>query len=231
MQPILLPLASGVTIATYEAGDPTGQPVLFVHGNSLAASLFQRQFVAPELQHLRLLALDLPGCGASPDAPACYHPRQLQGVLCEAIGALGAQRAVLVGHSYGGHLGLDALPALPFLRGLLAVGTPPVKVPDDVAAAFAVDERGQAFYQFAVSDEQRAHLVALCLGPDASAEMQQVVASALRRADGRLRTAVGSALAAGRFRTKRPSCAQRRCPLPLPRARPTPCCTSAILNT
>ncbi|MBJ6107846.1 alpha/beta hydrolase [Hymenobacter sp. BT523] len=197
MQFTLRPLASGVTIATYQAGDPTGQPVLFLHGNSLAASTFQHQFDAPELQHLHLVALDWPGCGASPDAPACYHPRQFQEVLCEAIGALGIQSALLVGHSYGGHLGLHALPAVPSLRGLLAVGTPPVNVPDDVAAAFALDERGQSFYQAAVSNEQRADLVALCLGPGASAEVQQVVDSALRRADGRLRAAIGSALAAG----------------------------------
>ncbi|MDO7884313.1 alpha/beta fold hydrolase [Hymenobacter cheonanensis] len=197
MQPTFLSLPSGVTLATYEAGDPAGTPVIFVHGNSLAASIFIRQFEAPELQHLRLLALDLPGCGASPWAPAHYYPRQLQAVLCEATRALSAAAPVLVGHSYGGHLALDAMPQLPGLRGVLAVGTPPVKVPDSLSAAFAFDERGLLFYQQEVSETDLTIMCTHCLGPQATAGARAVVSAALHQADGRFRAALGAALAAG----------------------------------
>ena len=44
-----------------------GPAVLLIHGNSSSGEIFRRQFEDPQLAHLRLVAFDLPGHGASTD--------------------------------------------------------------------------------------------------------------------------------------------------------------------
>ncbi|SMB88089.1 alpha/beta hydrolase fold [Hymenobacter roseosalivarius DSM 11622] len=197
MRPVFLALPElSLRVATYEGGNPMGPPLLFVHGNSLAASTFQRQWTAPELQAFRLVALNLPGHGQSPDAPEWYSPPRLRQVLVAAIRALRCEQALIVGHSYGGHLLLDALPELSHLRGLLTVGTPPVSTPTDLAAAFRLSETGGLFYAPSLTADQVTALARYCLRPTSPDDEVALLAAALGRADGRMRTALAASIAA-----------------------------------
>gem|GEM_PF-1315398 len=196
VQPLPLP-DLGLTLASYEAGNPAGSPIFFLHGNSLSAQTFCRQLTAPELQRFRLLAPDLPGHGHSPDAPEFYSMPRLKQVLLAAIQALNCTEALVVGHSYGGHLLLDLLPQLPGLRGLLTIGTPPVSSGADLAAAFALNETGMLLYAPTLSAEQAQALAAYCLRPGAPADEVALLATAFARTDGRVRTALAASIQAG----------------------------------
>ncbi|NOY27954.1 MAG: alpha/beta hydrolase [Oligoflexia bacterium] len=85
--------------------DPDATPLVFVHGLSSSMGFWEYQ-----LNHLaaerRVLALDLPGYGASsrPDAP--YTPPWYSEVLTAWLDQLGLDRVVIVGHSMGGQVAL-----------------------------------------------------------------------------------------------------------------------------
>ena len=50
----------GVKVAYYESDDK-GKPIVFVHGNSLSAAIFVKQFIDPILvEKYRIIAIDLP---------------------------------------------------------------------------------------------------------------------------------------------------------------------------
>jgi pimeloyl-ACP methyl ester carboxylesterase len=97
---------SGPQPIAYFDRHASGTPVLFVHGLGNAASNFEDTLAAPVLADHRLIALDLPGCGASP------YPRtrlDIDGVVdvVEAfVDAIDPPRFLIVGASLGGLVAL-----------------------------------------------------------------------------------------------------------------------------
>ncbi len=98
---------NGRSVAAYDHGDPQGTPVTFLHGypsSSLDA--------APLLGHLgqgwRVLAIDLPGFGASAKTPGT--PPTVQGAA-DAVEAMWAERSItsslLAAHDYGATVGQE----------------------------------------------------------------------------------------------------------------------------
>jgi pimeloyl-ACP methyl ester carboxylesterase len=83
-------------------GGRGGLPVLFIHGNGADSSQWEAQ-----LAHLRktrrAVAIDLPGMGRSaPVANGDYSLDATASAVDAAVSAIGLQRFVIVGHSYGG---------------------------------------------------------------------------------------------------------------------------------
>ena len=99
--PVQMVSVGELSIATMDSGPQgTEPPLVFVHGLSSYGSYWEHQLQAfPER---RVLALDLPGYGASsrPDAP--YTPPWYAQVLLDWMDAMDLDRVVLVGHSMGG---------------------------------------------------------------------------------------------------------------------------------
>jgi pimeloyl-ACP methyl ester carboxylesterase len=94
----------GVDIAYVDSGG-AGQPLVFIHGLSSWTSFWEYQlpaFAGP----YRVLALDLPGYGASarPDAP--YTPPWYADVVSAWLDKVGVEKATIVGHSMGGQIAL-----------------------------------------------------------------------------------------------------------------------------
>ncbi|HEX8425702.1 alpha/beta hydrolase [Hymenobacter sp.] len=195
MQSTSLSLASGVTVATYEAGNPAGGPVFFVHGNSFAADTFIRQFEAPELQQFRLVAIDLPGHGQSAWTPERYSLGSMRATVGAAVQALGLEQALAVGHSYGGNLLLELLPSLPALRGLIAIA-PPLSAISDFAEAYPNVEARKLFFVENVSAGEVEAMARYALGPRASAEEVALLQAAVECADGRIRSELTASIAA-----------------------------------
>lgn len=178
-----------------------GPPVLLVHGNSACKEIFARQFDSPLLADYRLIALDLPGHGASSDAPdpqATYALEGFAAACASVLQQLGVGPVPLLGWSLGGHIGLELLGRQPQrVSAVMIVGTPPI--PLDLAvmgAAFKPspvmgltgkedfsDEEAQLYAQHtsAVDGKVDPHLLAMC-----------------KRADGRFRRMMFESLAAGR---------------------------------
>ncbi|MGI9352420.1 MAG: alpha/beta fold hydrolase [Rhizobiaceae bacterium] len=123
-----LRLESGNSISYFEGGTRHGLPVLFLHGNGFSKEVFQNQFKAPELQAYNLIALDLPGQGASGHARNPKDTYSYVGFASEILNFLklrGVKPAVIVGWSLGGHVALELTEETSSVAGVFAFGAPP----------------------------------------------------------------------------------------------------------
>src|SRR5208282_6679626 len=124
-------------IAFRESGGK-GPAAVLIHGNSSSSRVFSRQLDGPLGQQFRLVAVDLPGHGASDDARdrSAYslpgHARAVRAV----VDALQLGGAVFAGWSLGGHVALEMAPDLRHARGFVIFGTPPFAFPPAMANAF-----------------------------------------------------------------------------------------------
>lgn len=109
------------------AGD--GMPILFLHGSGFSKGVFSQQFESEELAGHRLIAVDLPGHGASPDADdprATYSYEGFAAAVTAFVREIGLDRCVVVGWSLGGHIAYEMLGDVSQVAGVLAFGAPPV---------------------------------------------------------------------------------------------------------
>lgn len=128
MPPVSFVETSHARIALIDSGG-AGRAVLLIHGNSSCKEAFARQFEAPALAGLRLVALDLPGHGASADAadPArSYTIGGYAAMVEELLGTLGIERPAVFGWSLGGHVALEMIGRGFALDRVMISGTPPI---------------------------------------------------------------------------------------------------------
>lgn len=100
-------------MAAREWGPGQGDPVLCLHGWLDNAASFDR--LAPRLQGLRLVAVDLPGHGLSEHRPAAAAYDFVGWIVdvFDIADALGWERFSILGHSLGGMIGLCAAGTMP----------------------------------------------------------------------------------------------------------------------
>lgn len=175
-----------------------GTPLLMLHANSGCKEMFRLQSEALAGTR-RLLALDLPGHGASSDA---IDPRRTYcfsgyaDAVVEVLGNLEIERVAILGHSLGGHVALELIPRVKDVAGVMIFGTPPI-APGQEAAALGFRPNPEMAYTGSptLTDEQVEGVVELALGPDARRDM--FFTSAVRRTDGRARQYMVEAVVAG----------------------------------
>lgn len=94
----------GVKLAYVDSGGE-GQPLIFIHGLSSYMGFWEHQMPA-FVGDYRVIALDLPGYGASgrPDAP--YTPPWFGEVVVDLMDHLELDSATLIGHSMGGQIAM-----------------------------------------------------------------------------------------------------------------------------
>jgi pimeloyl-ACP methyl ester carboxylesterase len=108
-----LQLKSGVHMWVGEAGAKTSPAVLLVHGLGYNAHRDWQPVMPALLSHHRVIALDLPGFGASPTLPGGYAFPALAQVLDELLEQKQVVRVHVVGHSLGGAVALYFAHAFP----------------------------------------------------------------------------------------------------------------------
>lgn len=124
----------GLNLAIYEAGDPTGPAIVFVHGFLGSHLVWERQLSGTLAEDHRLIAFDLRGHGASdkPLAAQSYTDSDLWAEdVAVVIRELDLVRPVLVGWSYGGYIipdylrvhGSDAIGGVVFVGAVTKAGT------------------------------------------------------------------------------------------------------------
>ncbi|MBC9880814.1 alpha/beta hydrolase [Bradyrhizobium sp. INPA01-394B] len=118
LRPLQLQLGAQ-TLAGYESAG-TGRPILLVHGNSSSSRIWQKQLQGPLGAKYRVIAIDLPGHGASSPAPhpeTDYSGHGYAAAIAAAARALDLASAIVVGWSLGGHAVLNAAASLPMAAG------------------------------------------------------------------------------------------------------------------
>lgn len=95
--------ADGVSLYVEDHGDPSGIPVMLLHGFPDSARLWRHQVPFLVAHGYRVIAPDLRGFGRSsrPDDVAAYRMRHAVDDVAAILDALGVQRAHLAGHDWG----------------------------------------------------------------------------------------------------------------------------------
>lgn len=90
----------------YEAGQPDGRTVVLVHGLGTEGARFWRKLIPALAKEHRVIAVDLPGFGASGKPNALYSPERYAAFLDELIERYAQPPVALVGHSMGAAVAL-----------------------------------------------------------------------------------------------------------------------------
>jgi len=99
-------LASGRSLWVGETGNAAGEAVLLVHGLGNNAHRDWRNVIPALAPTFRVVALDLPGFGASESLAKDLSFNRLAAVLDEVMSLRQIERAHVIGHSLGGALSL-----------------------------------------------------------------------------------------------------------------------------
>lgn len=102
----------GIALAVFEAGNPSGQSILLIHGWSQHHLSWQRQFESDLADTYRLIAPDLRGHGSSGKPAGNEHYNHSKPWACDIaaiIGQLKLDSPILVGWSMGGWVVCDYL--------------------------------------------------------------------------------------------------------------------------
>jgi pimeloyl-ACP methyl ester carboxylesterase len=102
-------------------GPPDGIPVVLFHGTAAWSELWWRTTEALAAAGLRVIALDLPPFGFS-DRPGTYTRADQAARVNDVLGALKAEPAIVVGHSFGAGAATELVMRYPNrARGLVLV--------------------------------------------------------------------------------------------------------------
>jgi pimeloyl-ACP methyl ester carboxylesterase len=96
--------ARGVRFHVTEAGPADGAPVLALHGWPQHHYAW-RHLLADPPEGMRIIAPDLPGYGWSGPAPHRWAKEEVARDVLALMDALAVDRALLVGHDWGGYIG------------------------------------------------------------------------------------------------------------------------------
>ena len=176
----------------------TGLPVLLIHGNSSCKEVFANQLNSPMADVYRMIAIDLPGHGASSDA---YNPRETYSLhgyadaTVEVLNALNVPQAAVFGWSLGGHIAIELLERYQGLVGLMLAATPPVHAtPEGMQAGFKAHPMVSLIGKADLTDEEVE-----MFGRGAYADsLTPTLTASLRRTDGRARAMMFEGLFTGR---------------------------------
>ncbi len=175
-----------------------GPPVVLIHGNSSSSRVFLRQLDGPLGRSFRLMAVDLPGHGASDDAkdPSAYSLPGHARAVRAALEGLGIDEGHFVGWSLGGHVALEMAPDLRGPRGFVIFGTPPITSPEAMSEAFLPNPAMKYPFQESIDSLEASAYVAAFFSPG-FADIPPFFLEDVLRTDGRARSNLGASIAPG----------------------------------
>lgn len=120
--------------------------ILFIHGNSSSSEVFKKAVDSKEIPYTKI-AVDLPGHGTNVGDYKAEHDFSIKSYLEKLVAFTETinDDILLVGNSMGGHLAIELAPKIKNLKGLVIMGTPPVKKPINFEEAFLPQPALQTF--------------------------------------------------------------------------------------
>jgi pimeloyl-ACP methyl ester carboxylesterase len=169
--------------------DGTGHPVLLIHGNSSCRQVFRHQLEGELGNRYRMIAMDLPGHGDSENArdpQESYTQPAYAEAAVDVLRACGAENAVILGWSLGGHIGIELISRLPDMRALTFSGTPPTGPgTEEVSRAFTPLPHMAFTSKELFSQEDAETYAKYTCGVDLPPD--PVLSAAVKRTDGKAR--------------------------------------------
>jgi non-heme chloroperoxidase len=167
----------GAQLHVVETGNPTGRPILFIHGFSQCWLAWSRQLNSQLADHYRLVAMDMRGHGQSEKPRDRYSDSRLWADDVDGvIQALELDHPVVCGWSYGPlvildyvrHYGEEAIGGMTFVGGVTKLGS-------DAANSVLTSEFLSLVPGFFATDAEESaqslrSLVRMCLAHEPSAE-------------------------------------------------------------
>lgn len=172
--------------------------IVFIHGNSLSSECFRGLFDSSLSKMYRLIAFDFPGHGKSSRS---VNPEQdytflgMVKTLKEVIAELNLEDYILVGHSLGGHIAIQASTQL-FSKGLVTYGTPPLAIPPAIQEAFIMRQELMQMFTPEITPEQ-IHSVGVAFSDNR--ESQNLIAAEIAKADPLVRAFIGKSIMENAF--------------------------------
>ncbi len=184
----------------YLESDGSGRAVIFVHGNSSSGRTWRPLLNGSFGRRFRSLAVDLPGHGRSPAAiePGDYSLPGYAAVLAGFADATGARHPVVVGWSLGGHIAIEAAPAMPDAAGFVIFGTPPVASAEQMGVAFLANPAMNVGFTASVSQDDAASYAQSFTAPGSTLSLDEFTADILAT-DGTARASLLASIGEGRF--------------------------------
>ncbi len=131
---------SNFSLSYVEGGNPSGNPLLFIHGWSISAEPYQDSLNALA-QKYWAIAPDLPGFGHSDYSGSLSSYQTYIYCIWQLIERLNLAQFQLIGHSFGGGVALALAAAIPqqviSLIVINSTGIPLISIPDLVQRRFA----------------------------------------------------------------------------------------------
>lgn len=176
--------------------------LLLIHGNSSSSKIWRHiQSSAAIRDRWRVVAFDLPGHGASsnaPDANRSYSMRGYAELATYILDHLCISSVVVLGWSLGGHVGIEMIPLLPkqniAIKGLMIVGTPPALGVEQTSTSFSFAEPHMALPARRDWTEEDAKAFARA---SAGEPFEQWMEDCAKRTDGRTRELMWKKFAEG----------------------------------
>ncbi|MGK7396164.1 MAG: alpha/beta fold hydrolase [Candidatus Cyclobacteriaceae bacterium M3_2C_046] len=191
----------GMDIAVFQNKSREKRGILYLHGNSLDTTTFTAQFRGELSKKYKIAGFDWPGHGQSGKAAEHFYQfDHLLDLVIKITDFLDLEQVIIMGHSLGGHIGLEAAPHISNLAGLVLSGTPPLGSPPNLGAAFLphpVIQKGYTF-QPELSDAAIREMAATFVFSD-SGKIDQLI-PLIRNTDGRFREVLGTEIARGKLK-------------------------------
>lgn len=186
----------------YRDNELDGPAILFIHGNSLSQSIFDKQFSGGLAERYRLLAIDLPGHGGSDwsdNSKEIYTIPGFASAITNFIDVLGLRDLIVVGVSLGGHIAIEATTMCDRIKGILISGAPPAGHPFQPEKAFKLKpEDAVVLLKGNVSDNEAAALAYALLGRDGGEEWEKAKFDILST-DPSVRDCLGKCMMGGEY--------------------------------
>ena len=178
-------------------GDTT---LFFIHGNSMSTQLFEKQFNSALAERHHIVAVDLPGHGASADArrpDRNYSFKGLADIIAGVTEVMKLETVIYIGHSLGGHILLQEGYRLPAIAGMVVFGSTPFNLPPRFDKAFNPTPVNKCFFSGSHDDNLSSKWAELLVAP--GAELPGLILRNIRDTDPQFRISIGDIINEGRL--------------------------------